>query len=89
MRLIYNPQFPGLDMPKIGVLVLGICSDVIGRKKALLLTAIPFLLSWGMLIFADSVALFYASRLISGFSIGWCTSILPVYLSEIAAVSII
>lgn len=65
---------------------LGICADLLGRKRALLSVAIPFMMSWVILAVANSVYLLYIGRIISGFCNGWGMTLLPMYIGEIATV---
>lgn len=57
-----------------------------GRKRALLFTALPYMVSWCILAVARSVPLIYIGRLLSGLSNGWGMSLLPMYVGEIATV---
>lgn len=70
----------------IGPFPAGICADLMGRKRALLSVAIPYLISWGILAAANSPILLYIGRIISGFSNGWGMALLPMYVGEIATV---
>lgn len=63
-------------------------ADFIGRKPAIALLAIPFILSWVMIIVADSVWMLLASRFIAGGVIGAVTATVPMYIGEIAETSI-
>lgn len=63
---------------------IGILSDVIGRKTAMLLLTIPFTIGWLLIIFADSVFMFYLGRFITGISGGAFCVTAPLYTSEIA-----
>lgn len=63
---------------------IAIFCDFVGRKLAMLLLVIPFMLGWLLIIFATSVEMIYAGRFITGFSGGaFCVSA-PLYTSEIA-----
>lgn len=68
----------------VGPFPAGICADLLGRKRALLAVAIPFMMSWVILAVANSVYLLYIGRIISGFSNGWGMTLLPMYIGEIA-----
>ncbi|KAF2884949.1 hypothetical protein ILUMI_21226 [Ignelater luminosus] len=64
----------------ISVLIL----DVIGRKRAILLSCIPHLVAWIMIAYAKSVAVIISARFIAGISDGLVLCALPMYLGEIA-----
>ncbi|EFA01663.1 Facilitated trehalose transporter Tret1-2 homolog-like Protein [Tribolium castaneum] len=62
--------------------------DLIGRKKAILLSAIPYFLSWLMIAFANSELTLGAARLLAGVSDGIAFTVIPLYIAEIADASI-
>lgn len=65
-------------------LIMGPICDLLGRKVASILTAIPFIIGWILVIQAPSLATVYTGRFMTGLSMGaFCISC-PVYTSEIA-----
>ena len=54
----------------IGGFAGGPLLELVGRKLTLVLTAIPFIVAGLMVTYADSVALIYAGRSVTGFCIG-------------------
>ncbi|XP_031348940.1 facilitated trehalose transporter Tret1-like isoform X2 [Photinus pyralis] len=63
---------------------IGILCDLIGRKVAMLILTVPFVIGWLLIIFANSVGMIYAGRFITGCAGGaFCVSA-PLYTSEIA-----
>ncbi|XP_053970928.1 facilitated trehalose transporter Tret1-like [Hylaeus volcanicus] len=67
---------------------IGILTDVIGRKYSMLLMVVPFTIGWLLIIFANSVAMFYIGRFITGISVGAFCVVAPLYTAEIAENSI-
>ncbi|MFT3825296.1 MAG: sugar porter family MFS transporter [Chitinophagaceae bacterium] len=65
-----------------GVLVSGLLSDRVGRKKTVLLAALMFLLSAVGCAAASSVNLLIASRIIGGIGVGMASVISPMLISE-------
>lgn len=63
---------------------IGILADLIGRKTALLLMVIPFTIGWLLIIFSNSLLMFYFGRFITGLSAGAFCVGAPLYTSEIA-----
>lgn len=63
---------------------IGVLSDIIGRKTAMLMLTIPFTIGWLMIIFANSIWMFYLGRFITGVSGGAFCVTAPLYTSEIA-----
>ncbi|OWR44136.1 hypothetical protein KGM_201924 [Danaus plexippus plexippus] len=59
-------------------------ADRIGRKRTLLLSAIPYIIGWILVMLAKNVGTIYASRLISGIGYGIAYTTAPMYLGEIA-----
>ncbi|KAG0719298.1 Facilitated trehalose transporter Tret1 [Chionoecetes opilio] len=78
------------------LLLLGAClgamvsSGVIslGRRRAVLASALPRLIGWIMMAAASDVYMMYGGRFLTGVSVGIVTSAAPVYISEVAHSSI-
>jgi sugar porter (SP) family MFS transporter len=67
-----------------GVLIVGPVSDRFGRKKALFLAAILFLISAIGTAVAPSIPFFVIFRFLGGFGIGVASISTPMYIAEIA-----
>ncbi|MFT8392964.1 MAG: MFS transporter [Liquorilactobacillus ghanensis] len=67
-----------------GCLIAGWLSDKIGRKIVMSISAILFTLSGLGCALAGSVSLMIISRLIGGLGIGMVSTLVPVYIAEIA-----
>ncbi|KAJ8681662.1 hypothetical protein QAD02_017454 [Eretmocerus hayati] len=63
---------------------IGILSDLIGRKTAMLMLVVPFSVGWLLIIFANSVFMFYVGRFLTGVSGGAFCVTAPMYTAEIA-----
>lgn len=63
---------------------IGIICDLLGRKLTMLLLIIPFCVGWLLLIFANSLAMVYVGRFITGMAGGAFCVTAPLYTSEIA-----
>ncbi|XP_050498213.1 facilitated trehalose transporter Tret1-like [Diabrotica virgifera virgifera] len=63
-------------------------TDIIGRKRTLLLIIIPHICSWLCSGFAKSVYVFYLSRVCAGFADGCIFASLPTYVGEVANPSV-
>lgn len=72
----------------VGSLPASYGADIIGRKYAIAILAIPFILSWVMTIVAKSVEVLYIARFIAGGVIGAVTATIPMYIGEIAETSV-
>ncbi|CAG7831041.1 unnamed protein product [Allacma fusca] len=68
--------------------VAGFLVDRIGRKGCMLSMALPFILGWLLIGFAQSVDMILAGRFITGLCGGSFSLAAPVYISEIAQDSI-
>ena len=68
----------------IGAMFAGYISDRIGRKKALFITAILFLVSSITAAIASDLTQFIFARIIGGIGIGAASMLSPLYISEIA-----
>lgn len=68
----------------VGVLVAGVMSDFLGRKKTMLISALMFSISAiGCAVCADLTQL-VVFRMIGGFGIGVVSVVSPAYISEVA-----
>lgn len=68
----------------LGALIAGKLTDILGRKKVILMTTVPLLVGWLMIGSAESATSLYVARFISGMSSGLSFSTVPMYLGEIA-----
>jgi sugar porter (SP) family MFS transporter len=68
----------------IGPLLAATVMDKIGRKKTLLMIAVPMIVSHLTLAFTTDINLYYFSRFFLGIGTGCVLSIIPTYVGEIA-----
>lgn len=68
----------------IASIIIGRMSDLFGRKKLLIFTAIFFSVGSLSCVFANTPAALIAGRLIMGFAVGMSSSLSPMYISEMA-----
>lgn len=68
----------------VSTLPAGMIADNIGRKRAVLITAIPLLLCWFLIAFAGSKIWVFLARFVGGLACGAASVIVPMYVSEIA-----
>eukprot|EP01018_Ginkgo_biloba_P005792 Gb_18068 [translate_table: standard] len=68
----------------VGAIVSGQIADFIGRKGALIVSAIPNILGWIAIAFAKDASFLYLGRLLTGFGVGVISFTVPVYIAEIA-----
>jgi SP family arabinose:H+ symporter-like MFS transporter len=68
----------------VGVAISGELTDRIGRRKPLMLSAVLFLLSAIGYAVMPSLTLITLSRFIGGMGIGLASSVVPLYISELA-----
>lgn len=68
----------------IGALTAGYTADRIGRKKALIITALLFALSAMGCLLAPSFTLLVIARIIGGVGVGAASMLSPLYISEIS-----
>ena len=66
-----------------GVLIVGPISDRFGRKKALFIAAVLFLLSAVGTALADTIGIFIGFRFLGGIGIGIASMSTPMYIAEI------
>ncbi|EFN85330.1 Sugar transporter ERD6-like 6 [Harpegnathos saltator] len=67
----------------IGSLIAGPLMDKFGRKVVCLLSCVPAIISWILLIFNKSIVIIYAARFIAGIAAGLTTTGL-IYISELS-----
>lgn len=75
----------------LGAVPSGKAADRIGRKLAIGITAIPFLVCWVLLLLAplgSSIPVLYTARFIGGIGTGAACVLVPVYIGEVAEPSI-
>ncbi|CAH4031080.1 facilitated trehalose transporter Tret1-like [Pieris brassicae] len=66
----------------IGGIIGGPLVDYLGRRRTLILTAIPFAIGWILIASANIVQLVLAGRAICGLCVGIASLAFPVYLGE-------
>ncbi|KAF2884936.1 hypothetical protein ILUMI_21213 [Ignelater luminosus] len=75
-------------MPLIGAsagsIFGGVVLDIVGRKKVILFTSLPFFAAWIMVAYAKSVEVLLSARFLAGVADGLAFCAVPMYLGEIA-----
>lgn len=75
-------------LPPIAAAISGIffskIMNSIGRKYSLLFICVPQLLSWILIAVANSIYIFYISRILAGIGDACAFSVLPAYVAEIS-----
>lgn len=76
------------SMPNLGAAAIcvpiGLLMDVVGRKRGMLMLIVPFTVGWALVIWANSVVMFYIGRFLLGLSGGAFCVAAPIYTAEIA-----
>lgn len=67
-----------------GAFLAGFIVDIVGRKRLVVCSALPFVSSWLFVGFASSSDLMFVGRFIAGFFDGISFTAVPMYLGEIA-----
>ena len=65
-------------------LIAGYITDILGRKKAIMIGAVIWVIGSVITSASQSIGMLVAGRVINGFSVGICSSQVPVYISELA-----
>ncbi|TGV04166.1 sugar porter family MFS transporter [Flavivirga rizhaonensis] len=85
-----NPSMQGWAMSSaligciFGAVLSGFISDILGRKKSLIIASILFTVSALGTGFANDFTLFIIYRLIGGVGIGLASTLSPMYIAEVA-----
>ncbi|CRL04891.1 CLUMA_CG017942, isoform A [Clunio marinus] len=75
-------------LTKEGSLIFGWLTEQIGRKRSLIVIAIPQIISWTLIVFAQSWLYILVSRFLGGLSGGGLYIVIPLFISEISDDSI-
>jgi len=84
-----SPNLQGLAMGSalpgclVGAILAGFLSELIGRRKSLLIAALLFTMSAIGVGYSNSFLVFIIFRLIGGFGIGIASVVSPVYIAEV------
>ena len=68
----------------VGALIGGKISDAIGRRKTIIVLAIMFFVGVLFVVFSPGFAILVAGRIILGLAVGGASTVVPVYLAELA-----
>ncbi|XP_023017524.2 facilitated trehalose transporter Tret1 [Leptinotarsa decemlineata] len=68
----------------IGSTISIVIAELLGRKKTLIIMALPMLAGYALMAFATKINLFYIARFMLGITVGTVLSVLPSYVGEIA-----
>ncbi|KYN12998.1 Facilitated trehalose transporter Tret1 [Trachymyrmex cornetzi] len=71
-----------------GSVISALIVNIIGRKNTMLLTVVPSIIAWLLIVFATSSWELYISRFISGLATGITSMSTPMYVSEISPADI-
>ncbi|KAG4071144.1 hypothetical protein HA402_003276 [Bradysia odoriphaga] len=68
----------------VGNIIFGFATSTFGRKKPLIFLAIPSIISWLLIWFAQNVYYLYVARFLNGMTGGGMYILIPLFLIEIA-----
>ncbi|XP_062549488.1 facilitated trehalose transporter Tret1-like [Armigeres subalbatus] len=72
----------------LGSVVMSPLVDRYGRKYTMIVSMIPLMLGWIMIVFASNVPTIYVARFLHGISYGTSLAAAPIYLGEISSKNI-
>lgn len=78
--VVSSPSFAAM----IAMLISGRLSDILGRKKILIIVAFLYALSAIMSAFANSYEMLYIARIIGGLAFGAALVLAPMYIAEVS-----
>lgn len=67
-----------------GSILSGISSDILGRKKCMLLVSVPQFIAWILVYSANSIPPLYAAAALMGFTVGFMEAPTLSYIGEIS-----
>jgi MFS family permease len=79
--VVSSPSFAAM----IAMLVSGRLSDIVGRKKILIVVAFSYALSALLSAYATSYEMLYIARMIGGLAFGAALILAPTYIAEISS----
>ncbi|KAH7342793.1 general substrate transporter [Rhexocercosporidium sp. MPI-PUGE-AT-0058] len=68
----------------LGALVSGYLSDILGRKKAIQIGSVVWIIGSIIVCASQNIPMLVVGRIINGFSVGICSAQVPVYITEVA-----
>ena len=68
----------------VGALIGGKISDAIGRRKTIIVLAVMFFVGVLFVVFSPGFEILVAGRIILGLAVGGASTVVPVYLAELA-----
>jgi MFS family permease len=68
----------------LAALVSGYLSDILGRKRSIMIGAVIWVLGCIIVAASQNIAMLIVGRVINGMCVGICSAQVPVYISEIA-----
>ncbi|TGO18265.1 hypothetical protein BTUL_0011g00710 [Botrytis tulipae] len=68
----------------LGALLSGYISDILGRKRAIQIGSVIWILGSIIVCAAQNIPMLIVGRIINGLSVGICSAQVPVYITEIA-----
>jgi major inositol transporter-like SP family MFS transporter len=68
----------------VGALVGGKISDAIGRRKTIIVLAVMFFIGVLFVVFSPGFEILVTGRIILGLAVGGASTVVPVYLAELA-----
>ncbi|XP_057832624.1 sugar transporter ERD6-like 4 isoform X2 [Cryptomeria japonica] len=68
----------------VGAILSGTTAEVLGRRGALAVSAVPVVIGWFSVAVTQGVGLLYVGRFLVGFGIGISSFTVPIYIAEIA-----
>jgi len=68
----------------LGALVSGFLSDILGRKKAIQVGSLIWVIGSILVCASQDIPMLIVGRIVNGFSVGICSAQVPVYITEVA-----
>ncbi|XP_033110238.1 solute carrier family 2, facilitated glucose transporter member 8-like isoform X2 [Anneissia japonica] len=68
----------------VGGPIAGFCVHNLGRKYAMMLCSLPFVVGYGLIASIDNLATLYTGRILTGIGTGMASLTTPVYIAELS-----